>query len=343
MSSVRILAETLWFPVALFLGFLFCFAPALHAPQPHHAKVVVAGRAQEARVETALRRQYPGGFDVTAVPYARSARQAVLHRRAVAGYVGGRHPVLYVARANGASLMQVLSKEFTGLTAARSGPLAVTDVAPTVSKDMTGTTLAYLGTAWNIPGYLLATTLLRAVTFSRRRKLLTIAGVAALFAGLGDLVGVGLGYLPNDPAALGIAFLLTTAVATFSSGLAPFTRQFFPGVGMGLFIVLSTPTSGVAPVPMLPAFFQHVHHVMPLGNAVDALRGVLYFHGAGVLGPVLVLCAWITAGGGLLGLDAWRQHRAAARRDTGAESDDAAAPLVEDPSLEIATPVAMPG
>lgn len=343
VSSVRILAETLWFPVALFLIFLFCFAPALHAPQPHHAKVVVAGRAQEARVDAALRRQYPGGFDVTGVPQARSARQAVLDRKAVAGYVGGRHPVLYVAKANGTSLMQTLSRDFTGLTPARSGPLAVTDVAPTVSKDMTGTTLVYFGTAWNIPGYLLATTLLRAVTFNRRRKLLTIAGVAALFAGLGDLVGVSLGYLPSDPASLGIAFLLTTAVATFSSGLAPFTRQFFPGVGMGLFIVLSTPTSGVAPVPMLPAFFQHVHYVMPLGNAMDALRGVLYFHGAGVLRPLLVLCAWTMAGVGLLGLDAWRQHRAAARRDPGAWPDDVASPPVEDPSVEIATPVAMPG
>lgn len=122
VSSVRILAETLWFPVALFLGFLFCFAPALHAPQPHHAKVVVAGRAQEARVDAALRRQYPGGFDVTGVPQARSARQAVLDRKAVAGYVGGRHPVLYVAKANGTSLMQTLSRDFTGLTPARSGP-----------------------------------------------------------------------------------------------------------------------------------------------------------------------------------------------------------------------------
>ncbi|MER5598697.1 hypothetical protein [Streptomyces sp. NPDC002265] len=54
---------------------------------------------------------------------------------------------------------------------------------------------------------------------------------------------------------------------------------------MGLFIVLSTPTSGVVPVAMLPVFFQHVHAVMPLGNAVDALRGVLYFHGAGCSDP----------------------------------------------------------
>ncbi|MFJ3305176.1 carboxypeptidase regulatory-like domain-containing protein [Streptomyces sp. NPDC086549] len=343
MSTSRTLAEALWFPVALFLGFLFCFAPALHAPQPHHAKVVVAGRVPEGKVETALRRQYPGGFDVTSVAHARAARRAVLDRKAVAGYVPGGHPVLYVAKANGNSLLQALTKDFAGLTPTVGAPLTVTDVAPTASKDMTGTTLVYFGTAWNIPGYLLATTLLRAVTFNRRKKLLTIVGVAGLFAVIGDLVGVGLGYLPDNPAALGIAFLLTTAVATFSYGLAPFTKQFFPGVGMGLFIVLSTPTSGVAPVPMLPGFFQYLHAVMPLGNAVDALRGVLYFHGTGVLKPVLVLCAWITAGLGLLGLDAWRRRRAATWQGIGAESDDVAEPPVEDPSLETLTPMPMPG
>ncbi|MET8944348.1 carboxypeptidase-like regulatory domain-containing protein [Streptomyces sp. NPDC004542] len=40
---------------------------------------------------------------------------------------------------------------------------------------------------------------------------------------------------------------------------------------------------------------------------------MLYFDGAGVLKPVLVLCAWTTAGTALLGLDAWRHHRTAVR------------------------------
>ncbi|MFK0136341.1 hypothetical protein [Streptomyces murinus] len=48
------------------------------------------------------------------------------------------------------------------------------------------------------------------------------------------------------------------------------------------------------------------------GNAVEALRSALCFGGAGMLRPVLVLCAWIAAGIALLGLDA-RRHRHAAR------------------------------
>ncbi|MEV6995129.1 carboxypeptidase regulatory-like domain-containing protein [Streptomyces sp. NPDC093228] len=339
----RTLAETLMFPTLLFLGLLFCLAPALHAPQPHHAKVAVADPAVERKVDAALQQQHPDGFDVTAVADAREARRAVLDRDAVAGYVAGRRQsVLYVARANGMSLEQALTKGFTELAAHNHQKLTVTEVAPTVTKDQNGTTLVYFGVAWSIPGYILTTTLLRAVTFNRRRKLMTIVAVAALFSVVGFYAGVGLDYLPNDPWVLAIAFLLTTAVATFASGVAPFTKQFFPLVGMGLYIVLSVPSSGVSPVPLLPTFFQCLHAVMPLGTAVDAMKGILYFDDAGVLKPVLVLCAWIAAGAALLGLDAWRHHREAARRGAADEQEDIEEPPVEDPSVNAPTPTALP-
>lgn len=340
---VRTLAETLMFPTVLFLGLLFCFTAAFHAPQPHHLKVAVARLETEREIDTALRRTHPGGFDVTAVADAGQARRAVLRRDAVAGYATGRgHPVLYVAQANGTSLEQALVQGFTDLAAHEHQRLTITDVAPTVSKDRNGTTLVYLGVAWSVPGYILATTLLRAVTFNRRKKLITVAGVAASFSAVGYLVGTWLDYLPDKPSALAIGFLLTMAVATFSAGIAPFTRQFFPLVGMGLFIVLSVPTSGVAPVPLLPTFFQDLHAVMPLGNAVDALKGLLYFDAAGVLGPVLVLCAWITAGVALLGLDAWRHRREAAGENAEEAQEGIPEPPVEDPSVEAPAPTALP-
>ncbi|MFF4316526.1 carboxypeptidase regulatory-like domain-containing protein [Streptomyces sp. NPDC001507] len=339
----RVLVETLTIPVTLFLGLLFCFPLAFHQPQPHHARIAVAGPAVERKVDTALQREHRGGFDVTAVADAQEARRAVLDRDAVAGFAAdGKHAVLYVAKANGSALEQALTKGFTQLATHNHQKLTVTDVAPTVGKDGPGTTLVYFGIAWNVPGYILATTLLRAVTFTRRRKLITIAGVAGLFSVVGFLVGVGLDLFPDDPTALAIAFLLTTAVATFSLGMAPFVRHFFPLAGLGLYVVLSVPSSGLVPVQLLPRFFQGLHAVMPLGNAVDALRGVMYFDGAGVLRPILVLCAWITAGTALLGLDAWRQHRAAAAPGAEDEQEDVPEPPVEDPSVETPTPTALP-
>ncbi|TWV48897.1 hypothetical protein FRZ03_12925 [Streptomyces misionensis] len=335
----RTLTEAVWFPAVLFLGFLFCFAPALHSPRPHHAHVVVAGRAAAHEVDAVLERAQPGGFDITAVGDAAAARRAVRDRTAVGGFAPGDRPVLFVAKANGASLEQALTTAFTQVTGGRSGQLAVRDVAPTVSEDRMGTTLVYFGIAWNVPGYILATTLLRAASFDRRRKLLAILGVSALFSLVGYAVGAGLGYLPHNPVTLLLAFLLTTAVATFGTGLAPFTRRFFPAVGMTLFIVLSIPTSGgAAPAAMLPPFFQYVHAVMPLANGVEALRSALYFGGAGTLGPVLVLCAWTAAGALLMGLDAWR-HRHAARPDPAAEVQE---PPVDDPSVEAPLPTALP-
>ncbi|MFD8002284.1 hypothetical protein [Streptomyces mirabilis] len=85
-------------------------------------------------------------------------------------------------------------------------------------------------------------------TFNRRKKLLTIAGVAAGYGVVGFYAGMGLGYIPDKPAAVVVAFLLTTAVATAASGLAPFVRQFFLAVAVGLFIVMSIPTAA-APRP----------------------------------------------------------------------------------------------
>ncbi|MEU6200680.1 carboxypeptidase regulatory-like domain-containing protein [Streptomyces sp. NPDC047061] len=346
------LAEALWFPVCLFLGMLFFFAPALHAPQPHHVKVAVADPAVAGRVDSALGTRVPGGFDVTAVADGPSARQSVLDRDTAAGFRQDRlHAVLYVAKANGGSLEQALTRTFTQVAAESHRHLTVVDVAPTEQKDELGTTLLYFALAWSIPAYVLATTLLRAVTFGRRGKLLTIAGVAAGYSVVGFYVGVWLGYLPDRPAAMGVSFLLTTAVATAASGLAPFVRQFFPAVAMGLFIVMSIPTSGGAvPAPMLPMFFQHVRAAMPLANGLDALRGVLYFDGAGVLEPVLVLCAWFAGGVALLGLDLRLHRRRTGAQAGGAgEADDGDGrselveePPVEDPSLETPRPAALP-
>ncbi|MFI6873758.1 carboxypeptidase regulatory-like domain-containing protein [Streptomyces sp. NPDC050400] len=345
-AAARALAEAVWFPAVLFLGILFFFAPALHAPEPHHVTVAVADGAGPARVEKALAGRYSGGFDVTRVPTARQARQAVLDRDAFAGYaVDGTRPVLYVAKANGASLEQTLTTAFGTVTG--SAPLAVQDVAPTTDEDRLGSTVLYFAIAWNIPAYILATTLLRAVALDRRRKLLAIAVVAAVFGAVGYGVGAGLGYLPADPAVTGVAFLLTAAVATTASGLAPFARRFLPAIGMTLFIVMSIPTSGGAvPAPLLPEPYRALHAVMPLANAVDALRGILYFGGAGVLRPVLVLCAWIAGGTALLGLDFLRHRRAAAAADGdgdgGAATAAVAEPPVDDPALETPVPTALP-
>ncbi|MCP2164005.1 carboxypeptidase regulatory-like domain-containing protein [Goodfellowiella coeruleoviolacea] len=340
----RVLVESLWFPAFFFLGFLFCYLLAFHNPTPHHVPVAVANPAVAQQIGTALNQASPGAFDVEAISgTAEDARQAVLDRDVVAGYaVDASGPVLYVAKADGYMLEQVLTKTFTSIAAQTGHQLTVTDVAPTAGGDAMGTGLFYLAMAWNIPAYITVMMLLRA-TISRRNKVLTLLGVGAVFSVLGFYVGVAMDVIPNDPAVIPVAFLLTQAVALPSYGLVPFVKQFFPGVAMGLFVMLSMPSSGGAvPHQLVPPFFGVLHPVMPLGNLVDAARGIFYFDGAGVLRPVLVLCAWVLLGVALIGGHALAQRRAEQRAEGGGELAEVAEPPVEDPAVEMPRPTALP-
>ncbi|WAL65706.1 carboxypeptidase regulatory-like domain-containing protein [Amycolatopsis cynarae] len=333
--TLRTLAESLWFPAFFALGFLFCYLLPFHQPSPHHVKIAVAGPAA-VQIQAALDKASQGAFDIQQVTTTAAARQAVLDRDVVAGFspVPG-HSVLYVAKAEGYLLESVVNQAITPIAAKSGGALTVTDLAPTTNGDPMGTGLFYLVLAWTIPSYIVVMMLLRAVTLSRRAKLLTLVGWGAAVSVLGYLVGLALDVIPSDPVTIPLAFLLTQGVALTAFGLVPFFKQFVPGVAVGLFVLLSMPSSGGAvPVQLVPGFFRALHPVMPMGNLIEALRGVFYFDGAGVAGPVLVLCAWVLFGVVLIAGRAWWQRRQAVPTDV-------AEPPVEDPTIEIPRPTAL--
>ncbi|MET7993512.1 carboxypeptidase regulatory-like domain-containing protein [Amycolatopsis sp. NPDC005232] len=331
-SITRTLAENLWFPVVLFLGFAVVYLAAFHRPQPHEVPVAVADPVAATRVQSRLDEVSPGGFHVVAVPDARAAREAVLDRTTSGAFApDAKHPVLYVAKANGFTLQSLLTQAFTPLA---NGKLAVVDLAPTVAGDPLGNGLFYLLTAWGLPSYFVVMMLLRAVGLSRRARMLTFVGWAAFLAVAGFLIAHALDVIPGDPVAIPLAFLFSIVVSLVSQGLVPIFKQFFPGVAVTLFVILSSAASGgIIPPQMQPAFFRALHPILPMGNLNDALRGVFYFHGAGVGGHVLVLCAWLALGIALnVGHALWLR-----RKHTQDE-----APPVEDPVLEMPRPTALP-
>lgn len=334
---VRTLAESLWFPVFFVVGFLICYLFAFHQPTPHNIKVAVAGPAAS-QIEAALDKASPGAFDIQPVGTGDAARQAVLDRDTAAGFsADGAHPVLYVAKADGYMLESVLTQTFTPVAAQSGGTLTVTDLAPTASGDSLGTGMFYLVLIWNIPSYIVVMMLLRAVNLSRRAKVLTLVGWGAFLSVVGFLGALAMHVIPANPVAIPLAFLLTLGVSLTSYGLVPLAKQFFPGVAMGLFVLLSMPSSGGAvPIQMVPGFFRFLHPIMPMGNLMDALRGVFYFNGAGITRPILVLCAWILLGAGLIAGHALWQRRQAAQDEMVAE------PPVEDPAIEMPRPAALP-
>jgi len=342
-GKLRTLAESLWFPVFFAVGFVCCYLLAFHSPSPHHIEIAVADPAAAARIEAAMDQARPGAFDVQPVATADDAAQAVRDRTATAAYSADpAAPTLFVAKADGYMLESVLTSAFTPIAGQTGHALAVTDLAPTEAGDTMGTGMFYLVLIWNIPSYIVVMMMLRAVTLSRRAKVATLVGFGAFLTLIGYAGGVAMDVIPNDPVAIPVAFLLTQAVSLTSFGLVPFVKQWFPGVAMGLFVLLSMPSSGGAvPIQMVPGFFRALHPIFPMGNLIEALRGIFYFDGVGVLRPILVLCAWIVLGVALIvGHSLWLRRR---ERAAGlVEEPPVEEPAVEDPAIEMPRPTALP-
>ncbi|MDJ1131158.1 carboxypeptidase regulatory-like domain-containing protein [Streptomyces iconiensis] len=338
-ATVRTLAQTLWFPAFFFTGFLVCYLLPFHNPVPHHVDVAVAGPSA-GQLEHALEQKSPGSFDIHQVADADAARDAVTNRDATAGFVpDAKSPQLFVAKADGYSLESVLQKTFTSVAQQSGGQLKMQDVAPTAPGDGMGTGLFYLVLACTIPSYVSVMMLLRATTFGRRKKVATFVAVGVVESVVAFFVARGMDVIPNEPLAIPLVFLMTQAVALTSYGLVPFFKQFFPGVAMGLFVLLSMPSSGGAiPVQMVPGFFRALHPIMPMGNLIEALRGLFYFDSKDIGRPVMVICAWVLAGIALILLGAWKDRRA--ERKEAAEAAEPEPP-VEDPSFELPQPAAV--
>ncbi|MGI5347719.1 carboxypeptidase regulatory-like domain-containing protein [Streptomyces sp. CA-250714] len=348
-ATVRTLAETLWFPAFFFAGFLVCYLLPFHNPVPHHVDVAVAGPSA-GQLEQGLEHKSPGAFDIHHVADAQAAHDAVTGRDVTAAYVpDAEHPQLYVAKADGYSLESVLQKTFTGVAQQSGGRLQVHEAAPTAPGDGMGTGLFYLVLACTIPSYVSVMMLLRATTLGRRKKVITLVSIGVVESVVAFFVARAMDVVPNEPLAIPLVFLMTQAVALTSYGLVPFCKQFFPGVAMGLFVLLSMPSSGGAiPVQMVPGFFRALHPIMPMGNLIEALRGLFYFGGKDVWRHALVICAWVLAGVALIALGAWKERRAARRAAEDAGDGDEAQPAptpaeppVEDPSFELPQPSAV--
>ncbi|MFJ8019465.1 carboxypeptidase regulatory-like domain-containing protein [Streptomyces sp. NPDC096311] len=341
---IRELAENLWFPALFFFGFLLCYVLPFHAPAPHDVKVAVVGQHAAAQVEAALDKAAPGAFDIVPATSASDARDQVLGRDAVAAYAPGKTTVtLYTAKADGALLESVVNQTFTGLAEQGGQKITVTELVPTAKGDVTGTGLFYVAMVWNIVPYIAVMMLMRAVTLSRRAKVLTLAGVGAFISVVGYVVALSMDVIPNEPLAMLYGFMLSQAVAWVAYGLVPFAKQYLPGVALSIFVLLSIPSSGGAvPAQMVPGFFRALHPIMPLGNAIDAFHGIFYFDNVGLLRPTLVLCAWLVAGAALIGAGALLQHRKAAQAAADQEPGEAVEEIVEDPSIEMPVPRAVP-
>ena len=213
---------------------------------------------------------------------------------------------LFVASAANRATAVALEQTFNRIAAAQDRPaVRVTDVKPLPPKDPNGTAAFYAVIAWMFGGYIGAT-LIGLIgsprSTSRRRAAARIGALAGfgIVAGILSVVmlrvsfGVFSGHV--------VAMCAIGALTIFASGAATAGIQAAAGpAGTGLvilvFVILGNSASG-GPFarPLLPGLWRTIGGVLPPGASVDLTRSALFFDGARIAGPILVLVAWAVLG-----------------------------------------------
>jgi hypothetical protein len=297
--ATKMMADILLLPLLMLFGFLLCYLLPFHAPAPHGVKVAVAGWVSDAQIGAGLDQETSGAFDVIPVQNPEQARQQVLDQAAQAAYVvTGNQATLYTVKADGSALQETTIAALTPIAQAEGLTLNVVDLDPTVPGDDLGTSVFYLGLAWTLSPYLLVVSLaVQGAALSRREKLRIIVGMGAFASIAGFLIAYWLGTVPGSALPMLYGFLNFEAIALTVFGLAPFVGKYIVPVALTLFVFLSIPSSGGAiAYQMVPTFFNWLHPILPLGNLIDAMRGIFYFDGTDMIRPTLVLCTWILIG-----------------------------------------------
>jgi len=289
---------------------------AIRDPRPHDIPVGVVGPAPAVQQITgAFGAKAPGTFAFMTYDSEDSAR-AALDARDVDGVLvlGAGAPRLLVAGAAGDGISAAIMGAFSAVFAAQGVQLTVAVTHPFASGDAHGLILFFLVLATLI-STLVATILL----FVRGRALGVAAWVGVLagwsivsgVAGVGAAAWIVGGYdLTAAVAMMGLIALASFAVGAFIAGCARLLGP--PGFGLAaLIVVLLDLVSSGGPVgsSFLPDFYRWLAPWMPAGELFGALRGVLYFDGAGVTAPIVVMAGWAVVGLVLLAAAAFMPGR----------------------------------
>jgi hypothetical protein len=288
--------------LVLMLAFAFFYVGAFHDPTPHHVPVAVVGPPEVAVQLSHL----PGDPLDARLASSRSDALSQIDDRDVYGAYDAATNRLFVASAANRATAIALELTFDRIAAAQGRPaVQVTDVKPLPPKDPDGTAAFYAVIAWMFGGYIGATLigLIGSPRSTSRRRAAARIGALAAFSVVAGILSVimlraSFGVFSGHVVALCAIALLTV----FASGAATAGIQAAAGpAGTGLvilvFVILGNSASG-GPFarPLLPGLWRTVGGVLPPGASVDLARSALFFNGARITGPVLVLGGWAALG-----------------------------------------------
>jgi hypothetical protein len=298
----KAIALVLFPALVLMLAFAFSYVGALHDPTPHQMPVAVVGpSAAVARLD-----HLPGDPLDARQASSRSDALSQIDDRKVYGAYDAATNRLFVASAANRATAIALAATFNRVAAAQRRPaVPVTDVKPLPRDDPNGTAAFYAVTAWVFGGYIGAT-LIGLIGTARSNSRKRAAARIGAFAGFGIVAGIlsvvmlraSFGVFSGHV----VALCAIAALTIFASGAATAGIQAAAGpAGTGLvilvFVILGDSASG-GPFarPLLPGLWRTVGGVLPPGASVDLARSALFFDGARIAGPILVLVGWAALG-----------------------------------------------
>jgi hypothetical protein len=288
--------------LVLMLAFAFSYVGALHDPTPHNVPVAVVGPPAVVEQLDGL----PGDpLDARHVQSRPEALSQIDDREVYGAYEAATNRLFVASAANRATAV-ALETTFDRVAAAQHRPaVRVTDVKPLPPRDSNGTAAFYAMIAWMFGGYI-ASTLIGLIgaprSTSRQRAAARIAALAG-FSVVGGILSVLLlrasfGVFSGHV----IALCAIAALTIFASGAATAGIQAAAGpAGTGLvilvFVILGNSASG-GPFarPLLPGLWRAIGGILPPGASVDLTRSALFFDGARIAGPIIVLVGWAALG-----------------------------------------------
>ncbi len=287
--------------LAVLLTLLLVIGLAIRDPHPHGIAVGVSGPpAVVQQVERGFEAAVPGAFSFISYATADAARSAIDTREVAASLIiASDGPRLVVAGAAGDAVSGGVTGALTKAFRAQGQELAVETVHPFAPGDAHGVILFFVLLATLMSSILVGAMAVLAIP---GRSGLAQAGVVTGYAILAGVVGtlaagwLAGGYGQGTWSMVGLLALLSLAVG---SALAAAARYAGPaGVVAGVLVALVGLVSSGGPLgtELLPDAYRAVAPWLPVAPAYDALRGALFFDGAGAVRPVLLLGTWAVLG-----------------------------------------------
>ena len=288
--------------LVLTLAFAFSYVGAFHDPTPHQVPVAVVGPPA---IAAQLNRLPGDPLDARQASSRPDALSQIDDREVYGAYEAATNRLFVASAANRATAI-ALERTFNRVAAAQGGPaVRVTDVKPLPPKDPNGTAAFYAVIAWVFGGYI-ASTLIGLIGSPRSRSTPRAAARIGALAGFSIVAGILSVVMLRASfdvfSGHVIALCAIAALTIFASGAATAGIQAALGpAGTGLvilvFVILGNAASG-GPFarPLLPGLWRTIGGLLPPGASVDLARSALFFDGARIAGPILVLVGWAAVG-----------------------------------------------